>query len=40
MENEEVAQILTGLDASRRATLFRQLGALKQQVQPAPVAGN
>jgi flagellar motility protein MotE (MotC chaperone) len=40
MENEEVAQILTGLDTSREATLFRKLGDLKQQEQQAPAAGN
>jgi Mg/Co/Ni transporter MgtE len=40
MENEEVAQILTGLDTSRQATLFRKLGDLKQQQQQAPAAGN
>lgn len=30
MENEEVAQVLGGLDSARAATLFRRLGALKQ----------
>lgn len=30
MDNDEVAQILSGLDASRAATLFRKLGDLKQ----------
>lgn len=30
MENDEVAQILSGLDTSRAATLFRKLGELKQ----------
>lgn len=30
MENEEVAQVLGGLDAARASTLFRKLGELKQ----------